>query len=159
MDPPRALLLMHGTLLKSIQRGTTNGLSDAKSDTMPHEISPPLTRRAIRRKKALKQTSESLHGLGLKHWLRRGIAESTDSRDREDSTSDKRIRTANSVEMAISHGRPLDTTYGPAACSNNAAGQDKRRCASAVSDSTDALSGYESAHLKWSKLIMRCLCR
>ena len=72
---------------------------------MPHEVPPPLTRRAFRRTKALKQTSESLHGLGLDRWLR--IVEAAEGRDRGDNKTDKWVRMVHSEETEISHRRPL----------------------------------------------------
>ena len=99
----------------------------------------------IRQNKALKQAPESLHGLSLEGWLR--VVESAESRDREDSASDKRAWTALSDKTFRSHGRPLDTARGPAASSSNAAVQRKRRRASVVSE-TDTLSEYELARFK-----------
>ena len=89
------------------------------------QISPPLTKRATQQNKALKQASDSLHGLGLDPWLL--VVESAESLDRKDSAADERARIALWDETASSHGRPMDTAHGPAAISKNAAGQRKRR--------------------------------
>ena len=120
--------------------------NDAKSDIMPHEVPPPLTRRAFRHTKALKQTSESLQGLGLDCWLR--IVEAAKGRDQGDSTPDKRVRTGYSEDTEISQARPLNMAHdGPSASSKTSGAQRERRRTSFVSG-TDAFSEYELARLK-----------
>ena len=64
---------------------------------MSHEISPPLTKRAARQNKALKQAFKSVHGLGLERWLR--VVESDESRNRDGLKENKRVQIALPGEM------------------------------------------------------------
>ena len=112
---------------------------------MSHEISPPLTKRAIRHNKALKQALKSVHGLGLARWLR--VVESDESRDREDIKEDKRVRIALPDEMESSCSYSSATAHGSADSSKKTTGQRKRRCASMAAE-TDTLSEYELERFK-----------
>ena len=83
-----------------------------RSDIMSHEISPPLTKRAARQNKALKQALKSVHGLGLERWLR--VVESDESRDREDFKENTRVRIALPGEMESSRSWSSATADGSA---------------------------------------------
>ena len=51
-------------------RGTASVPSDVQTDVMMHEAPPLLNARMSRRRKALKQTADSMQGPGLGRWLR-----------------------------------------------------------------------------------------
>ena len=65
-------------------RGTASVPSDVHTDVMMHEAPPLCNTRMSRRRKTMKQTADSMQGLGLERWLR--IVESDENRDREDDT-------------------------------------------------------------------------
>ena len=82
----------------------------------------------IRRRKARKQTAESMYGLGLERCLR--IVETDETRDREDSTSDVNI-TQNQLTMTLaSKEHASDSMHDPADRLGKEARPRKHRCTS-----------------------------
>ena len=78
---------------------------------MLHETPSLLHSRMIRRRKALQQTADSMHGLGLDRWLR--IVESDESRDREDSTSLRSTSKERLIKTVVPTGQASDSMHGP----------------------------------------------
>ena len=126
-------------------RGTACVPSDVQTDVMVHETSPLLQARMSRRHKTLKQTADSMQGLGLGRWLR--IVESDESRDRKDNTPD-----ANGVQnqlaiTLVSTEHTSDASQDMAGSSRTAVRPGKRRCRSPESH-TEPLNAYELERLK-----------
>ena len=119
--------------------------SDVQTDVMMHGTPPNSNTRMLRRCKALKQTADSMQGLGLGRWLR--IVKSDESRDREDSTSDANGTQNQSTITLVSKEHASGASHDTAGSLGKAVGPGKRRCRSHESD-TEALNEYELERLK-----------
>ena len=119
--------------------------NDVQTDVMMHEAPPFFNARMSRHRKALKQTADSIQGLGLGRWLR--IVESDESRDREDSTSDANGTQNQSAVTLVSTEHASGSSQDTAGSLGTAARPGKRRCRSPESY-TEALNEYELERLK-----------
>ena len=106
VGPPQGLADDARKSSRKPTRGTASVPSNVQTDVMLHET-PPLSTRTIRRRKALKQTADSMHGLGLGRWLR--IVESDENRDREDSTSDVNATENRLIPAVVSREHASDS--------------------------------------------------
>ena len=111
MGPPQGLADDARKSSRKPARGTASVPSDVQTDVMLHETPPLSNARTIRRRKALKQTAGSLHGLGLGRWLR--IVESDKSQDREDSTSDVGATKNRLTVTVVSREHAFDSVHDP----------------------------------------------
>ena len=119
--------------------------SDVQTDVMMHETPPLLNARMSRRHKTLKQTADSMQGLGLGRWLR--IVESDESRDRKDNTPDANGVQNQSTITLVSTEHISGASQDMTGSSRPAVRPGKRRCRSPESH-TESLNEYELERLK-----------
>ena len=128
-----------------ITRDTTSAPSDVHTDVMMHEAPPLCNTRMSRRRKTMKQTADSMQGLGLERWLR--IVESDESRDREDNTSGANESRNQSTVTSVSTEHISDASHDTVGSLGTTVRPGKRRCRSFASHA-ETLNEYELERLK-----------